>query len=374
MNQAKSVTVVLPCLNEEKTIEYCVLQAFEGIKKSGLNGEVIVADNGSVDKSVEIAEKLGAKIIKISKRGYGSALNGGILEANSDFIIMGDADSTYDFRHIHRFTEKLGEGYDLVIGNRFSGGIEKGAMPLPNKYIGNPILSYIARKLFDSDIGDFHCGLRGFTKKSYEKMSLKSEGMEFATEMIAKANLLDLSITEVPTTLSVSIHPRTPHLKPIRDGLRHLKLMASYSFIKLFKKSFNLLVYILFPIYLLLLLNSPIDIYGVNIAYGTLFAIQTALTVALVLRSMLRLTKNLFPDFIDKNDLTYSKNFGLMYLTIGIGLYLFDLYYWSSNNFGFIDQDINFKILSITSIFLVYGSFEFFRLLIETTTEYFKKS
>lgn len=373
MVETKSVTIVIPCLNEERTIEYCVLQAYDGIKKSGLNGEVIVADNGSVDKSVEIATKLGAKIIKVQKKGYGSALNSGIIEASSNFIIMGDADSTYDFRHVYRFTEKLSEGYDLVIGNRFSGGIEKGAMPLANKYIGNPILSYIARKLFDSDIGDFHCGLRGFTKQSYEKMELKSEGMEFATEMIAKANLLDLSITEVPTTLSVSIHPRTPHLKPIRDGLRHLKLMASYGFIKLFKKSFNLLIYILFPLYFLLLLNSPFNIYGITIAYGSLFAVQTALTIALILRSMLRLTKNLFPDFINKNDLTSSKNFGLIYITAGIGLYLFDLYYWSRNNFGLIDQDTNLKILSITSVLLIYGSFELFRLLTITTTEYFKR-
>lgn len=371
---SKSVTVVIPCLNEEKTIEFCVLQAFDGIKKSGLYGEVIVADNGSIDKSVEIASKLGAKIIKVSKKGYGSVLNGGIIEANGDFIIIGDADSTYDFRHIYRFTEKLSEGYDLVIGNRFSGGIEKGAMPLANKYIGNPFLSYIARKLFDSDIGDFHCGLRGFTKQSYEKMELKSEGMEFATEMIAKANLLDLSITEVPTTLSVSKHPRTPHLKPIRDGLRHLKLMASFSFIKLFKKSFNLIVYILLPVYILLLLNSPFDINGIKIAYGSLFTVQTALTIALILRSMLKLTKNLFPDFINKNDLISTKNFGLIYITIGLGLYLYDLNYWSRNNFGLIDQEINFKILSITSVVLIYGSFELFRLLIETTIEYFKKN
>lgn len=373
MVETKSVTIVIPCLNEEKTIGHCVLQAFDGIEKSGLNGEVIVADNGSVDKSVQIATKLGAKIIKVQKKGYGSALNGGIIEASSKFIIIGDADSTYDFRHIYRFTEKLSEGYDLVIGNRFSGGIEKGAMPLANKYIGNPILSYIARKLFDSDIGDFHCGLRGFTKQSYEKMELKSEGMEFATEMIAKANLLDLSITEVPTTLSVSIHPRTPHLKPIRDGLRHLKLMASFGFIKLFKKSFNLLVYILFPLYFLLLVISPFDIYGITVAYGSLFTVQTGLTIALILRSMLRLTKNLFPDFINKNDLTSSKNFGLIYITVGIGFYLFDLYYWSRNNFGLIDQDTNLKILSITSVLLIYGSFELFRLLINTTTEYFKR-
>lgn len=371
----KKLSIVLPCLNEEKTIQYCIQQAQEGIKKTGLVGEVVVADNGSTDQSVNLAKELGATVINISKRGYGAALNGGIKAANGDFIIMGDADSTYNFEHAPRFTDELLKGHELVVGNRFLGGVERGAMPVANKYLGNPVLSFIARKLFNSNIGDFHCGLRAFTKDAYSQMDLKSDGMEFATEMIAKANLLNLSISEVPTTLSVSIHPRTPHLKPVRDGLRHLKLMASYSFIKLFKNSFNLAIYLLLPIYGFLLLYSPIKLFKINFSYGTLFTIQIFLLISLILRSMLKLTKNLFPDFIEKFDSKQiERNYGIFYILIGIILYLFDFYYWSSNNFGYISQDLNLKILSLTSIFLIYGSFEIFRLLIDTTTEYFKKS
>ena len=160
---------------------------------------------------------------------------------------MGDADSTYNFKDLSLIVKELANGYDLAIGNRFA-GIEN-AMPFANKYIGNPILSFIARKLFKTHIRDFHCGLRGFTKDAYKKMNLSSSGMEFATEMIAKASLINLNITEIPTSLKVSIHPRTPHLKPIRDGLRHLKLMITYSFLKLFNLSFNILVGIFLPLY-----------------------------------------------------------------------------------------------------------------------------
>ena len=159
---------------------------------------------------------------------------------------MGDSDSTYDFTHIERFTNKLADGFELVVGNRFKGGIEKNAMPPLNKYIGNPLLTYIAKKLFNSKIGDFHCGLRAFTKKAYEKMELKSTGMEFATEMIAKSSLLKLKITEVPTTLKISINPRKPHLKPFRDGLRHLKLMFTLYHKLRLHKIYQVLVYQLY--------------------------------------------------------------------------------------------------------------------------------
>ena len=160
-----SISVVLPCLNEENTILYCIEKAKTGINNSGLEGEVIVADNGSDDKSIEIATNAGAKIVSVQNKGYGSALNGGIEAATGEYIIMGDSDSTYDFEDIPKFINELSSGNDLVIGNRFSGGIEKGAMPFLNKYLGNPFLSFVAKKLFNSKIRDFHCGLRGFTKK-----------------------------------------------------------------------------------------------------------------------------------------------------------------------------------------------------------------
>lgn len=369
-----SISVVLPCLNEENTILYCIEKAKAGINNSGLEGEVIVADNGSDDKSIEIATNAGAKIVSIENKGYGSALNGGIKAATGEYIIMGDSDSTYDFEDIPKFIKELSDGNDLVIGNRFSGGIEKGAMPFLNKYLGNPFLSFVAKKLFYSKIRDFHCGLRGFTKNAYKKMDLKSTGMEFATEMIAKASLLNLNISEVPTTLSVSISPRTPHLKPFRDGFRHLNLMMTYSFIKLFNKSFNLILSIFIPIYLILILAVPFKLRGIEISFGALNLLQNIVLVTLILKSMLKITSRLFPEFIEKSSYTNDeKGLGLLFLISGLTLYVIDFFYWGSSGFGEINQILNLKILSIASILFIYGIFESFRLFIILSLKYFSK-
>ncbi len=369
------VSVVLPCLNEENTISYCIKKAFIGIENSHLQGEVIVADNGSTDNSIIEAENAGARIVHVSEKGYGSALRGGIEKAENSFIIMGDSDSTYNFEHIDRFVRKLEEGSDLVVGNRFKGGVEKNAMPFLNKYIGNPVLSYIAKKLFNSEIGDFHCGLRGFTKSAFKKMDLKSTGMEFATEMIAKSSLLDLKITEVPTTLSVSIAPRTPHLKPFRDGIRHLKLMFTYSFIKLFNVSFNFGITLFSIFYFGILLFSPFKIGSVNISTGSLNTVENIFLLFLLLRSMLRLSSSLFPNFIENKSINRGrKNFGFIYIFFGTAFYLIDLIYWTRFNFGIIDENLNLKLISIASLLFTYGIFELFRLVIETATDYFKES
>ena len=259
---------------------------------------MIVADNGSTDNSVAISKENGARIINVPEKGYGAALRGGIESAYGEYIIMGDADSTYNFQDLNLIVQELENNYDLVVGNRFLGGIEKNAMPFANKYIGNPVLSFIARKLFKTHIRDFHCGLRGFTKEAYEKMNLKSSGMEFATEMIAKASLIRLKITEIPTSLRVSIHPRTPHLKPIRDGVRHLKLMFTFSFIRILNKSFNALVGIFLPAYIGLLFLIPLELRDVSLSFGTLFAIENILLLSLVLKSILRISSGLFPEFL----------------------------------------------------------------------------
>ena len=345
-------------------------KAFEGIALTKYTGEVVVADNGSTDASAKIAKTNGARVVDIEKKGYGAALKGGIESAYGDFIVMGDADSTYDFRDLSKIVEELDEGYDLVVGNRFLGGIEKKAMPLANRIIGNPALSFIARKLFNTHIRDFHCGLRGFTKKAYKDMNLTSSGMEFATEMIAKASLINLKITEIPTTLKNSIHPRTPHLKPIRDGLRHLKLMFTYSFIKLFDKSFNLLISIFLPIYIWLIYSLPLQIGSVALSFGTLFTVQNILLISLILRNMLLISRSLFPEFLNiKREV--GNNYGFYYVFLGITVYLYRVYYWSINEFGFIDENANLKLISISSILLVYGFFEVFRFLINTTSKYF---
>ena len=228
-NNKIELSIVMPCLNEERTVGNCVSQAKSFLVKSKIKGEVIIADNGSIDRSVEIAEMNGARVIHVTNKGYGSALMGGIEAAKGKFIIMADADESYDLVNLIPFVEKLRDGYDLVMGNRFKGGIKKGAMPWHHKYIGNPILSFIGQLFFKTPAKDFHCGLRGFTKESIEKMSLQTSGMEFASEIVVKASILGMKVTEVPTTLSPDGRNRSPHLRSFRDGWRHLRFLLIYS-------------------------------------------------------------------------------------------------------------------------------------------------
>jgi glycosyltransferase involved in cell wall biosynthesis len=223
------VSVVIPCLNEADTLATCIEKATMAFRSHNIHGEIIVADNGSTDGSQEIALRMGVRLVHVQAKGYGNALMGGISQAKADFIIMGDGDDSYDFTAIMPFIEKLREGYDLVIGNRFLGGIKAGAMPFLHRYLGNPVLSGIGRLFFHSPVGDFHCGMRGFTKSAYERMDLQTTGMEFASEMVVKASLLGLRIAEVPTTLSPDGRSRPPHLRTWRDGWRHLRFMLLYS-------------------------------------------------------------------------------------------------------------------------------------------------
>ncbi|MFT3894642.1 MAG: glycosyltransferase [Anaerolineales bacterium] len=228
-NEQIELSIVLPCLNEEITVGNCVQQAVSFLRESGIRGEVIVADNGSTDKSVEIAEKCGARVAHIEKKGYGSALLGGFHAANGKYIIMADADESYDLIHLMPFIEKLRAGYDLVMGNRFKGGIKKGAMPWHHRYIGNPILSFVGQLFFKTPAKDFHCGIRGFTKEAIQRMNLQTTGMEFASEIVVKASILGMKVTEVPTTLSPDKRNRPPHLRSFRDGWRHLRFLLIYS-------------------------------------------------------------------------------------------------------------------------------------------------
>lgn len=223
------LTVVMPCLNEAETLEICIKKALDCMSDCNIRGEVVVADNGSTDGSREIAEKSGARVISVPIRGYGAALQGGIKDARGKYIIMGDADDSYDFTGLQPFVEKLREGYDLVMGNRFKGGIKPGAMPPLHRYLGNPVLSFIGRLFFKSNASDFHCGFRGFSKKAAIKMKLQTTGMEFASEMVVKASLLKLKIVEIPTTLSPDGRSHPPHLRSWRDGWRHLRFLLMYS-------------------------------------------------------------------------------------------------------------------------------------------------
>lgn len=219
------LSIVIPCLNEELTLGSCIQQAQACLSKSNIAFEIVVADNGSTDKSREIAESLGVRVVIVSNRGYGSALMGGIKAASGEFIVMADADGSYDFSQSVLILNKLRNGYDLVVGNRFTGGIEPGAMPFLHRYLGNPVLSAIGKIFFRSPVSDFHCGIRGFKRQAILSLSLVTTGMEFASELIIKATLKGCRIDEVPVTLSKDGRDRKPHLRTWRDGWRHLRFM-----------------------------------------------------------------------------------------------------------------------------------------------------
>ncbi|WP_330901856.1 glycosyltransferase family 2 protein [Ramlibacter monticola] len=222
------LTILMPCLNEARTVATCIHAARRFLEESGLAGEVLVADNGSTDGSQEQARRAGARVIHVPRRGYGAALLAGIASASGRYVIMGDADESYDFSALQAFVDALRGGAELVMGNRFRGGIAPGAMPALHRYLGNPVLSFVGRLFFRSAIRDFHCGLRGFSRAAINRLGLVSPGMEFASEMVAKAALAGMRIEEVPTTLRPDGRDRPPHLRTWRDGWRHLRFLLLF--------------------------------------------------------------------------------------------------------------------------------------------------
>jgi glycosyltransferase involved in cell wall biosynthesis len=266
---ALELTILMPCLNEAETVAGCVVKARGFLQRSGVSGEVLVADNGSSDGSQVLAREAGARVVDVPARGYGAALLGGIAAAQGRYVIMGDADESYDFANLDEFVERLRAGDQLVMGNRFAGGVAKGAMPPLHRYLGNPVLSFIGRLLFRSRIGDFHCGLRGFHRDTIRSLALASPGMEFASEMVVKATLARLRIGEVPTTLSPDGRSRPPHLRSWRDGWRHLRflLMMSPRWLLLYP-GLSLLLVGLFA--QLAILRGPIIIAGVGFDIHTM--------------------------------------------------------------------------------------------------------
>ena len=223
------LSIIMPCLNEAETIAACIEKARRFLKESGIAGEVVIGDNGSTDGSQQIATSLGARVIAVPHRGYGNALMGAIAASQGTYVIMADADDSYDFYHLQPFVDQLRAGNDLVMGNRFRGGIAPGAMPPLHKYLGNPVLTTIGRVFFGGPAKDFHCGLRGFNRASILKLDLRTTGMEFASEMIVKASIARLRVVEVPTTLSPDGRSRPPHLRSWRDGWRHLRFLLLYA-------------------------------------------------------------------------------------------------------------------------------------------------
>ncbi len=361
------LSVVMPCLNEEETLATCIRKAQRAIAEANIAGEVIVADNGSTDRSVEIAEQLGACVVHVKAKGYGNALMGGIAAAGGKFIVMGDADDSYDFGHIPRFVEELRRGSDLVMGNRFRGGIQKGAMPPLHQYFGNPALTRLGRLFFrNRNVGDFYCGLRGFRKEVYERMGLRTTGMEFATEMVVKATLLKMHVSEVPTTLSPDGRSRPPHLRTWRDGWRTLRFFLLYSPRWLF----------LYPGLGLMLLGTVLGAWllpAPRVVAGVMFDVHTLLYAAVfvllgfqaiafaVFSKLFAISEGLLPP-----DPTLDKAFryitlevgllvGALLILVGLGVSVYAVGFWQSRHFGALDYPQTMRLVIPASLFLTVG-------------------
>ncbi len=344
------LTIVMPCLNEAETLARCITKAQDYLRRSGVSGEVLIGDNGSADGSQEIARNLGARVVDVPVRGYGAAIYGAVMQAKGRFCIMGDSDDSYDFSNLDPFVQALRGGAELVMGNRFKGGIRPGAMPWKNRYIGNPILSGLGRVLFKTPIRDFHCGIRGFSRAAFLRMDLRTTGMEFASEMVIKATLLKMNIQEVPTTLDKDGRSRPPHLRPWRDGWRHLRFMLLFSPNWLF----------LYPGVLLMLagimlggalMASTVTVGGLRLSVGTLIYCAMMIEVGFqglwfaLLSRAYAVQEGLVPASermrrIDKAvTLEGGLLAGLALLAVGFVLFLRAFSLWSGARFGVLNVD-----------------------------------
>jgi glycosyltransferase involved in cell wall biosynthesis len=369
------LTILMPCLNEAETLEICIKKALHWIDEAKIKAEVLIADNGSTDGSQKIAKSLGARVLQVKQKGYGSALYHGSMDAKSEWIIMGDSDDSYDFSKLDNFVNSLKNGCDLVMGNRFLGGIEDGAMPWKNRYIGNPILTWIGRLLFRCPAKDFHCGLRGFRKDAFTKMDLRTTGMEFASEMVIKANLFGMKIEEVPTTLSKDGRTRPPHLKPWRDGWRHLRFMLLFSprWLLLYPGLFLSAVTI--TIYLLILSGSP-SFMGLSFGIHTLIYAEAGIVLGVLLlafgiiirafgaREGLLQKNNLITKIINAPVLEIGSALGILIIFLGIVYGFISLDGWGARGFGELKPSELIKTVSISTLLLLLGGITFFTSLI----------
>lgn len=369
------LTILMPCLNEALTVETCIRKARAYLEKHRIAGEVLVADNGSTDGSQSIALAAGARVVEVKSKGYGAALIGGIEAANGRYVIMADADDSYDFSDLDGFVDRLRRGFKLVIGNRFQGGITPGAMPMLNRYLGNPVLSLIGRTLFASPVGDFHCGLRGFERQAILGLGLRAPGMEFASEMVVKASLASLEIAEVPTKLSPDGRQRAPHLRPWRDGWRHLSFMLLRSPQWLFLYP-GLVLTVFGLLGTAILTSGPIripgiftldinallyfaiaSIVGVQISFFGLFAL------ALARRMELRIAQGFSEKILRLASLEITIAIGIFLALTGLGGALYAIIQWGHSSFGaLIPSDMmRITIPAVTALAIgtqiVFGGF-----------------
>jgi hypothetical protein len=362
------LTILMPCLNEAETVATCVRKARSFLTRTGIEGEVLVADNGSSDGSPQLARDAGARVVEISKKGYGNALIGGIDAATGRYVIMADADDSYDFSQLDAFVDGLRAGNTMVIGHRFRGGIQRGAMPLLHRYLGNPVLSFAGRLFFSSDIGDFHCGLRGVDRSAALKLGLRAPGMEFASEMIVKATLAGWRIGEVPTVLSPDGRSRAPHLRSWRDGWRHLRflLMMSPRWLMLYPGACLIGVGVAAEI---AILHGPVVIGGVGFDIHTMLyaAGASILGVQLVLFSLLARTvgvlKALLPmsapleRFLRVFTVERGISFGLLLGLAGLALAIYSVDSWAHARLAALDPATMMRV-AIPSVTLMLAGAE----------------
>jgi glycosyltransferase involved in cell wall biosynthesis len=360
------VSVVMPCLNESLTLATCIKKAQAAMHSLGVRGEVIVADNGSTDGSQEIATELGARVVPVAAKGYGSALRGGIMAARGKYVIMGDADDSYDFSQLGPFLDKLEEGYDLVMGNRFQGGILPGAMPVLHRILGNPGLSWLGRLFFNCPVGDFQCGLRAFRKDSIDSLQLQTLGMEFSTEMVVKATLFDLRIAEIPTTLSPDGRDRPPHLRTWRDGWRYLRFLLLYSPRWLFLYP-GIALFALGVAVFGWLLPGPRSVGNVTFDYHTLLFGAMAILIGFESMNFAAFSKIFATTagFLPRDSrldrlyryitLEVGLVIGFLLILAGAGTWAFGLSFWRQHHFGELDPERTLRIVIPGFVALTLG-------------------
>jgi glycosyltransferase involved in cell wall biosynthesis len=365
MNSVCELTVLMPCLNESRTVQSCVRSALRYLETARIDGEVLISDNGSTDGSVQLAEAAGARVVHAPARGYGAALQMGIREARGSFIIIGDADCSYDFSALDGFVQRLRGGAQLVMGNRFKGEIKPGAMPFLHRYLGNPVLSAIGRLFFRIPISDFHCGLRGFSREAILQLGLVTQGMEFASEMVAKAALAKLRIEETPTTLSPDGRDRPPHLRTWRDGWRHLRFLLLFCPRWLF----------LYPGLILMLMGTvgfaglamgPVALSSFTLDIHSMLYMSAAMVLGTQLVQLAFLTKWVgvlsgvvpSPPWLERSKgvLTLEAGLlvGVLMFLCGMAVSLALLFQWGNTGFGALDpREVMRRAIPATTLMLL---------------------
>ncbi len=363
MEKQIELTIVMPCLNEAETLKTCIDKAMKYLNDNNISGEVVIGDNGSTDGSQDIARSCGARVVDIPRKGYGSALMGAIQAAKGKYVIMGDSDDSYDFSNLNAYVEKLRDGYDLVMGNRFKGGIAKGAMPFLHYYLGNPVLSFIGKLFFGGGINDFHCGLRGFRQDIVTLLNLQTTGMEFASEMVVKAQINKLKIIEVPTTLSPDGRSRPPHLRTWRDGWRHLRFLLLYSPKWLFLIPGLTLMFIGLILFVLIQ-QGPVQLMNIHFDTNTLLYAGAFVVIGFQAVNFAVFTRiyALQQGFLPKNS-TLDKlyNFitleagliiGVLFTLAGLSGSVYSLYLWDQQDFGQLNYSSILRVV-IPSVFAI---------------------